>query len=311
MIYLVLGQDVFKQRQAVDEIIRTSGLQPEKFDGAELTENQLADTVAGVTLFSTERLVIVRDLSENKALWDKLAEWLGRVSSDTTLVLIEVKPDKRTKAYKAIAKAAKIITVDPWTDRQAGEAAKWLSDFAKQNGAKLSSEQVQKIIKRACMQGDRPGAYTIDQQVLANAILALSALENVDDEAISAVLPESTVDNVFELLDTAMGGDPVRTQQLMHNLQTTADPYMTLGFVMSQWSQLVALKVSGEQPDALAARIGVSAFVLKKLHRHASGLRLARVKQLTDLLARLDVQSKTTGANPWNLLARFIGELSK
>lgn len=311
MIYLIIGENTFKRRSAVSDIIAQCGLTPERYDGLDLTENQLADCIAGATLFSAKRLVIINELSANKLVWDKLADWVGRVSDDTTLLLIEPKPDKRTKAYKVLSKSSTAITVDNWTDRQASEAARWLTSYAQEQGLRLTNDQVQNLIKRSFSQGDRPGSYVIDQQILANAVNALSVLGEVTSESISAVLPESSADNVFELLDAALGGNAKRTQELLHNLQATADPYMTLGFVMSQWAQLVALRVSGESPDSLAARIGVSAFVLRRLQTHAKKINSHQLSELTNLLARLDMQSKTTSADPWHLLARFIGELSR
>lgn len=311
MNYLITGENIYKRREALKKITAATQLAPERYDGQELTENQLADCIAGGTLFSAQRLVIINELSVNKQLWDKMAEWLNRISQDTTLVLIEPKPDRRTRAYKTLSKAFTLVVAEHWTDRQLGEAMRWLADLAKQNDVKLTPDQLQQIISRSMMPGDRPGAYIIDQQVLANSMETLSLLDKVGDDSIDAVLPASNLDNVFELLDAALSGNKSRINELMANLHATADPYMTLGFVMSQWAQLVALRVSGEQPDILAARIGVSSFVIKKLQKHANAMAYPRLKELTELLARLDVQSKTTGADPWSLLARFVGELAK
>lgn len=311
MIHLVIGNDAYKRRQIVQKITTSTKLTPEKFDGAELTENQLADCVAGATLFSAERLVIISDLSHNKLLWDKLADWVGRVSSDTTLVLIESNVDKRTKAYKTVSKAAALHAADPWTERQTGEAVRWVAARAQQLGAVLSNQQAGMLVTSATATGDRPGAYIIDQQQLEGALQSLSVLDKITDDAIAAVLPESSADNVFELMDVALGGNKTRVVQLLHNLHATADPYMTFGFLASQWAQLAALKVAGESPDILAAKIGVSPYILKKLQPHAAKLTTARVRELTELLAGLDIKTKTTGVEPWVAVDRFIGELCK
>lgn len=309
MIHLVVGHDAYKRRQTVSKIIDAAHLTPEKFDGVDLTENQLADCIAGATLFSNERLIVISDLSANKPLWDKLADWTGRVSGDTTLVLVEPAVDKRTKAYKVIAKAATLHTADPWSDRQTGEAVRWTAQRAKELGTTLNADQAGSLVARATAMGDRPGSYTIDQQQLEGALHSLSVLDTVTDDAISAVLPESSADNVFELIDVALGGNKTRVMQLLHNLHATADPYMTLGYIISQWSQLVALKIANESPDNLAEKIGASPFVLKKLQKHAALLPYSSVKELTDLLVKLDVKIKTTGIDPWVATDRFIGEL--
>ncbi len=311
MIYLIIGTDAYKRRKLVQNLVKATKLSPEKFDGIELTENQLADCIAGATLFSAERLIIISDLSQYKLLWDKLADWINRVSADTTLILIESSVDRRTKAYKTIAKTATIHMADPWSDRQTGEAVRWVVTRAKELNAALSAEQAGSLVARATGMTDRPGVYAIDQQQLENALQTLSVLDVITNDSIEAVLPESTADNIFELIDVALGGNKTRVVQILHNLHATADPYMTFGFIASQWTQLVALKITGESPDTLAPKIGVSPFILNKLQKHTGKLTRVRVRELTDLLVRLDIKTKTTGVEPWVAVDRFIGELCR
>ncbi len=309
MIYLVTGEDTYRRRQALGDISKASGLEPEKLDGTELNENQLADSIAGSTLFSTRRLVVITDISTNKPLWDTLAAWVGRVSDSTTLVIVEPKPDKRTKAYKTISKVAKVITAESWTDRQANDARRWARARAAELSVPISPKQVDVLVERATSLGERPGAYIIDQQQLENALQSLSILDKVTDENIAAVLPESNASNVFELLQTAMSGSTGQAQKLLNDLHATADPYQTFGLLTVQWTQLVALKITTESPESLGAQIGASPYVLKKLQPYAASLSQARVKALTELLASLDVRLKTTSADPWTIVDRFVGEL--
>lgn len=311
MITLVIGDDAYKRRLAVERVVAASTVAPERIDGAELQENQLADSIAGATLFSTARLVVVTDLSQNKPVWEKLGEWVARVSDDTTLVLVEAKPDKRTKAYKAISAKATIVTAEPWTDRDAATAKKWLNGRAEQLGVALAPQQQAMILQRSTAVSDRPGGQVIDQQQIENALQSLSLVDTVTDEAIAAVLPESHSDNVFTLLEVAMGGDAGRTRELLAHLQMSADPYLTFGFIASQWSQLVAVKVTGADPATLAPQIGISPYALQKAQRQAGALSVGRVGELTELLARLDITLKTTGADPWVVIDRFVGELAK
>ena len=310
MMYLIVGENGYQRVLAVQKITAATKLMPEKYDGATLSEAQLADCIAGATLFSTKRLVIITDLSSNKPVWDKLHDWVGRVSDDTTLVLVEAKPDKRTKTYKALVKAGTLIMAEPWTDRQVNEAVRWASERAKERGATITAAQAQQIVMRSMQASERPGAFIIDQQLVDNALQALSLLDEINDDAIAAVLPDSAAESVFELMDTALSGDTERTKALLTSLHACADPYMVQGFLVSQWAQLMALKLSGEDPATVAERIGSSPFVLRKLHKHSAALSQARAKELTELLASLDIRLKTTGMEPWVAVDRFIGALT-
>lgn len=310
MMYLIVGENSYRRAEALAKIKAESGLTPEKYDGAELSEGQLADCIAGATLFSSERLVVINELSGNKALWEKLGEWVARVSKDTILVLIDAKPDRRTKAYKALAKAGTVIAAEQWTERDAGMAVAWTEKRAKELGVKLTSAQAAQMVARATLPTDRPGAFVIDQQLIENALGALALAETVTDDAIMAVLPESSTENVFELLESALRKDTGRVRDMLNKLHMSADPYMVFGLITSQWAQLVALELSAETPDALAREIEASPYVLRRLAAHTARLSAQQVTDYTKLLASLDVRLKTTGLEPWVAVDRFIAALA-
>ena len=88
MIYLITGTNEYRAQQEVNALAKRGGLTPEKIDVDGLDANGLSDIVRGVSLFSEKRLVVLRQLSERKDLWNKLGEWAGELSADTTLVLL-------------------------------------------------------------------------------------------------------------------------------------------------------------------------------------------------------------------------------
>ncbi|MEO5948915.1 MAG: hypothetical protein ABIP74_00775, partial [Candidatus Saccharimonas sp.] len=187
MVYLIIGENAFAAKRELALI--TTGLSEfvEHVESVDLTINQLADIVRAQTLFATNRVIVCRGLSENKPVWEKLGEWINEVSDTTTLILIEAKADKRTKAYKAISKYAKVITADQLTERDWKMAEEWLDQYAHARKVKLSRQQIHEMVQRAYVPDTKPGRQLIDQQVMATAVQALTGLENVDDAAIATV----------------------------------------------------------------------------------------------------------------------------
>ena len=108
MITVLTGDNSFELTRALDKIVAAFAGTAEKFDGVDLELGQLPDLLLGGTLFATERLIIIKQLSENKQLWDALPDWLEKTDSDVHVVLIEPKPDKRTKTYKELKKHADV-----------------------------------------------------------------------------------------------------------------------------------------------------------------------------------------------------------
>lgn len=305
MIHLLLGENSFEIERQLRRLSAAFGGEVERIDGGEIGPQNLPDLLLGTTLFSSERLVIIKNASENKPVWDALGEWAEKgIASE--LILIEPKPDKRTKAYKTLQKAATVIEANEWTDRDRAKAERWLGEHATSMDVVLQAEQVTKMVMRATLPGGRPGSFIISQQMLASAIDALAGTDTLTDDMLEAVLPETTQDTVFSILHTAISGDAARLIPLIANLRASSDPYMTLGFVMSQWSQLVSISLTNKPAAEVASAIGAHPFVVQNLWNDSRQIKLADVTKFTHQLALLDSNLKTTATDPWDGLTNWL-----
>ena len=310
MIYLILGENTYKAEQELRRLIATASLEPEHIDVGTLSANTLADIVRGGSLFSEKRLVILRQLSEQKALLDTLAEWVHEVSTDTTLVLRETKLDKRTKAYKAIVKAAKVLPAEPLLERDPGLAEEWLRKLARERGVKLSPTQVQNMVQRAIVASEKPSTRSIDQMQLAQAIKALSVLDTVSDGAIATVLPPAVHDTVFDLLEMATRRETKRVDGLLEDLARSEDPHRAMALLMGQWAQLVSVAVAEGSSASIATELGMHPYVAKKMQQLATEFTQQQLRTLTRLAANLDAGAKLSQFAPWDGVHRFVHALA-
>ncbi len=306
MIYLILGSNAYVAEQELAAIAKKLDVTPERVDVAALTDNSLADIMRGGSLFAQKRLVVASQLSDSRTLWAKAAEWASTMTSDTTLVLIETKPDRRTKAYKALAAVGKVITADPWTEYEAPKAEEWLRNLAKQNSVNLTQTQVKDMVVRAYVASPASSSRVVDQFQLAQAIAALRSLDDVTDEAIATVLPPATPDTLFDLLEAAVRHDAARTKRLLDDIRHSEDPYMALAVILGQWAQLAAISFADGPPATIATELGIHPFVAKKLQALTRELSRADVTTFTHLAASLDAGSKRSKFSPWDGLERFL-----
>lgn len=85
--------------QAKAEITRILGPDYEVIDGLSLTPNDLPSIFMGGTLFASTRNILIRDLSENKPVFEKIPDYLD---TPNNVIILELKLDKRSTTYKAI-----------------------------------------------------------------------------------------------------------------------------------------------------------------------------------------------------------------
>ena len=306
MIYLIHGENTYVQEQELQKITQTVGLAPERIDVDILTLNALADIVRGGSLFTEKRLVVIRELSSDATLFSKLAEWAGEVPDETTIVLLERKLDKRTKAYKAIIKAAKVIAADPLTERDMRMAEEWLNKLATQRSVPISLGQVRQMIERSLIAGEKVSSRIVDQMQLAHALKALAGAKEITDDMIATVLPQAIGDTVFDMLDIAAHRESVRLNTLLADMARTEDGHRVLAMLSGQWAQLVAVATLGSASQSIATELGLHPFVAKKMQETAGQFVMNDIRTLTQLIADLDADTKTSHVTPWDAVYRFL-----
>ena len=96
MLKIFTGDDRIRAGQ---EIAKFLGPGHEVIEGADLTLSDLPSIFHGASLFESTRRILIRDLSVNKPVFEKLPEYLD---TPHNIVIQELKLDKRSATYKAL-----------------------------------------------------------------------------------------------------------------------------------------------------------------------------------------------------------------
>lgn len=296
MITILSGENNFEVTRAIKKLVDAFDGASEKIDGSELDKKQLPDLLAGATLFADKRLIIIKNLSENKPLWTDFADFLPRISDDIHVVLVEQKPDKRTKTYKELQKVANAQEFIVWTERDTKKAEEWVIKEAAQLDFTLDKKSAETLIRRV----------GVDQWQLFGALEKLSLVDEITPAVIENIIEANPTENVFHLFDAALKGDRVKVQQMIRTLQLTEDPYRLFGLLSGQVFQLTALVV-GERPSGEVAKdIGVHPYALSQLSSHAKNLGKTKAKKIVNSFAEADADMKSLGIEPWILVERAL-----
>jgi DNA polymerase-3 subunit delta len=296
VITLLTGENSFENERTLHEIEAGFDGTSERTDGDTLELKQLPDLLMGGTLFASKRLVIIKNLSENKTLWTTFSEWASRVSSDVHLVLVEPKPDKRTKTYKDLQKIADVRESKLWTERDFLKAEQWTVIEAKQRGFTLDKKSAHVLVERV----------GVNQWQLAHALEKLAVADVVSPEVVEALIEANPVENVFLLFEAALGGDGVRIKKMLQILETTEDPYRLLGLLGGQAVQLAVVAVTDKPTAEVASDMGVHPYALSKLAPAARKLGRSGAKKVVAAFAEADAGVKTSAADPWLLIERAL-----
>ncbi|MGH7218642.1 MAG: DNA polymerase III subunit delta [Candidatus Microsaccharimonas sp.] len=299
MITWLVGENSFEVREALKGIESTFNGTAERVDGLELTLASLPDLLMGMSLFATERLVVISDISHNSSLWEKLPDWLPRINDTIHLVFIDAKPDKRTTSYKALKAAAELHEFATWTDKDTAKAEQWVSARAGTLGMKLDRNITRHLVQRS----------GLDQWQLANALDTLSLLDAVTIEAIDAIVPQNLSENIFQLFETALEGKRQQVAEMLDTLSIQEDPYALFALLTSQALTLSAVTFADDTVNP-SKDFAIHPFVASKLTRHGKRLGKAKVGQIIEAFAKTDADMKRSKAEPWLLVERVLLEIA-
>lgn len=296
MITVLAGENTFENERALQALIASFDGEVERVDGAELETRQLPDLLMGATLFASKRLVIIKRLSENKAVWNDFAVWIPRISPDVHVVLVDEKPDKRTKTYKELQKVATIKESKLWGDRDSAVAEQWATGEAKRLGFDLDKKSARYLVARV----------GVDQWLLYQALEKLRELDSVTPETIEHHIEANPVESVFVLFEAALKKDATRVKSVLMTLESSEDPYRLLALLSTQAVQLATLAVADKPSAEVAKDMGVHPFALSKLAPAAKQLGRGGARRIISIFAEADEASKTSAADPWLLVERSL-----
>lgn len=297
MIYLLTGENTFEIEQRLQKLVVDFDGDVERIDGEELQLEQLPDLLAGVTLFSSKRLVVIKNASANKPLWATLGEWLEKgVSND--LIFVDLRPDKRTKTYKWLEKHADVTLTK---ELQPYEAVQWVVRQSTQ-GPTLRKEMAEYFVEYV----------GTDQWRLESEFNKLIlAGKPVTDELIRELVEPTPQATSFELLDAAFRGQTKEMERLFETVSRQEDAYMFFGLLANQLYALALIKTGkGVSAEEIAKTTGMHPYVLKKVSGLAAMTSEQALKELVNRLAELDANMKSRAVEPWTQVYSFLKSLT-
>jgi DNA polymerase III delta subunit len=300
MITWFTGENTFAISQALTAASDAFDGMAERVDGTTLQLKDIPDLLMGGTLFATKRLVVIKDLSLNAAVWERLPEWIDRISDDIDLILIDGKPDKRTTGYKEVKKRVVLKEFPVWGDRDQIAAESWLMEHAATLGLQLDKKLVHHIV-------DRVG---LDQWQLANGLEKIALLDTVNEASINDIIEASPSENVFQLFELALDAKRQAIHDMIHTLERIEDPYRLFALLSSQAFQLAAVASAG-QHDNPSKDFAIHPYVAQKLARHGKRLGARGASRILAGFAKADADMKLSKGDPWLLIERALLEVAE
>jgi len=330
LLYVLLGQDDFSLRQALEEIKKGVGdhdLLPADItvlEGQQLPLAQLRNICETVPFLAEKRLVIVEGLlarfepkgkssrrkkttqvtnQENE--YKSLAAHISKLPESTILVLVDGRVASNNPLLTELSGKAEVKRFPLLRDTSLRQ---WIQKQVREEGGSISPQAVNLLAK----------LIGSNLWIMANEIKKLVLLTSgrrIEEEDVRTLVSYAQETNVFAMVDAILEFKPGIAEKLLQQLLREGAAPAYLLFMLSRQVHMIVrakeLRSQGKTEVELQNRLGLSSeFALRRTLEQADRYRLPRVIEVYHKLLETDLAIKTgkyDGELALNILIAELG----
>jgi len=321
LLYILLGQDDFSRRQALEEIKKGMGDQillatnTTTLDGQQLTLDQLRAVSETVPFLAERRLVIVNGLlgrfepksksrrqgktasivnQQNE--YKSFGAYITQIPDSTTLMLIDGRIGSSNPLLREISAKAQIKSFPRLKNARLRQ---WIGQRVKQEGGSISPEAMELLTKLI-------GSELWIMASEINKLVLFTSGRRIEEEDVKRLVSHAQEANVFAMVDAILVFKAGVAEQLLQRLlEGGAAPAYLLVMLSRQVQMIVRakeLRNRGESESEIQDKLGLTAeFALRKVLEQADRYPMRQIVEVYHKLLETDLSIKT---------GRYSGELA-
>lgn len=276
--------------------IKYGNMAIEQIDGTESDLQTINEAISGLSFLSPNRLVVLKNGSNNKQFTESIEKILKTVPDTNDLVIIEPNIDKRLSYFKNLKKLTDFRTYDELDDNQ---LIRWIVDYVKERKGKISNSDARYLIDLA---GN-------NQLKLSNEIdKLLNYQPEINKESINKLVEPIPQTTIFQLLDAAFSGKSSDILKIYEDQKRQkVEPQQVVAMLTWQIHIVALIKAAGNMSSSeIASKAKLSPFVVSKSMNIARKMTIQQVKELSDNLLDLDIKFKNQTIDTDNALMQLL-----
>lgn len=311
MIIFLYGQDTYRSRQKLNEIIEhykkihRSGLNFKYFDGEKLNFQDFKNEVQSVSMFSEKKLIILENIIKNKDFKEKfLANSKKFLGSENIILFYETEEiTEKDPLFKFLIKNAKS---QEFKSLEGQRLKSWIKKEFSNYQTEITSEALEKLIEFV---GN-------DLWQLSNEIKKLvnyKPKQRIEVKDIELLVRPKFENDIFLTIDAIAGKNKKKALKLIHqHLEKGDSPLYLLSMINFQFRNLLIMK-SGELGHELYANYipipGMHPYVIRKTKQQIKKFTLEELKKIYQKIFQIDLAIKTGKIDPQTALDMFVAEI--
>lgn len=315
-IYLFYGEEGYLKKQYRDKLkMALAGSEGGSsmgedmnftaFEGKDVNPKAVIDLAETLPFFAERRVILIENSGFFKSSCDDLADYLAQPAETTFFLFVEEEVDKRSRMYKAVKKAGKIVEFATQTEEL---LTRWILSRLKKEGKNITAPVMQLFLGKT---GSDMGNIDRELEKLLCYTLEKDVIEAEDVEAVTT---EQTTNKIFEMVNAIAEHNQRRALDLYYDLLTLKEPPMRIMYLISRQFQILlairdmAAKGIGQQ--MMAQKAGIPPFAVRRNLAQAKGFTVEQLKGALREGVDLEEAVKTGQMNDQMAVELFIMKYS-
>jgi DNA polymerase-3 subunit delta len=275
-----------------------------EYEETRIVTGRIIESAETYPLFSPKKIVEVKNFppisgnAENntdKEEVKSLSAYMGKLPESTILIFTSLSADRRKALSKAIVKNGKIYNFDKLSR---GDLESFAAKRFREAGTPIGRKAMDMLLDETGYFNRESDydLYSFENDI--RKIIAFSAGEPVEDEAVSSSILGDDESFVFELMDAVTAGRKGKAFSLLNNIvgKDEKNIYNLIGLMVSQFELMLSMRQmmdDGMKIGEITERLGVNKYRLRKLLPHVEHMKADKISSILKQTYRTDSIIKT------------------
>jgi len=310
MIILLYGEDTFRSRQKLLEIIKEysakhqTGLSLARFNEERLDFDEVKNKIEAVSMFDEKKLIVLENVFGNKDFQDDFLQCVkkNKLKENQDIIIVILHEGKlAVSRFKT-----KLSMLEEFAPLKGAALINWVKQEVVKNKAQINQGAINKLIVYI---GNDLWRFSSEINKLAN----YKFNSVINEEDVDLLVKAKLDTNIFKTLDALAQRDKKTAFRLLreHLTQGENELYLFSMFVY-QLRNLIKLKdliEKGAPFYSLAKKSGLHPFVVRKSSEQIRNFSFEQLKKIYKYLLEIEIKLKTGRINGRTALDLLVAEI--
>lgn len=296
-VYLLYGEEAYLKKQYKQKL-KNALSKPDDtmntafFQGKDINTGAIIDLAETLPFFADRRLIMIENSSVFKSAGEELAAYMKEIAETTCFVFTEDEVDKRSRMYKAVKNAGRIVE---FARQPENILVQWILGRLKKENKKITRPVLQLFLAKTGNDMEN-----IDKE-LEKLLCYTLGRDIITAEDVEAVCVTQTTGKIFEMINAIAEKKQKQALELYYDLLALKEPPMRILFLIARQFQILfqVKELTRQNHDSkfIAAKAGIPEFTVRRNQAQARSFSMEQLRKAVEDCVQAEEDVKTGNMN--------------